>query len=64
TKSLDAAGRALVKLRITDDISQYHLPLGTSVQIAVYSDSFHHVSIMRKILIRMKSWQNYLYLDH
>ncbi|OBT09484.1 hypothetical protein A9264_14695 [Vibrio sp. UCD-FRSSP16_10] len=64
TQALNASGRALVKLRITDDLSEYHLPLGTSVEVAVYSDSFHHVSIMRKILIRMKSWQNYLYLDH
>ncbi|CAM4210143.1 HlyD family secretion protein [Vibrio neonatus] len=64
TQSLNVPGRALVKLRLHDDISQYRLPLGASVEVAVYSDSFHHVSIMRKILIRMKSWQNYLYLDH
>ncbi|WP_394208850.1 HlyD family secretion protein [Enterovibrio calviensis] len=57
-------GRALVVLQINDDMSEYNLPFGTNVEIAVYSDSFHHVSIMRKILIRMKSWQNYLYLDH
>ncbi|MPW36308.1 HlyD family secretion protein [Vibrio sp. B1Z05] len=64
TQSLNVSGRALVKLRLHDDLSQYQLPLGASVEVAVYSDSFHHVSIMRKILIRMKSWQNYLYLDH
>ncbi|WP_273860103.1 HlyD family secretion protein [Photobacterium sp. GSS17] len=57
-------GRPLVKLIITDDISSYHLPQGANVEIAVYSDSFEHVSIMRKVLIRMKSWQNYLFLDH
>jgi hypothetical protein len=57
-------GQPLVKLKPLDDLSQYHLPLGTNVEIAIYSDSFEHVSIMRKILIRMKSWQNYLYLDH
>ncbi|GAM63246.1 membrane fusion protein [Vibrio ishigakensis] len=64
TSAINTQGRALVKLKITDDIKQYKLPLGTNVEVAVYSDSFHHVSIMRKILIRMKSWQNYLYLDH
>ncbi|MGF1764653.1 HlyD family secretion protein [Aliivibrio kagoshimensis] len=57
-------GRALVKLVISDDLSEYHLPQGSNVEISVYSDSFTHVSIMRKVLIRMKSWQNYLYLDH
>ncbi|WGV98463.1 HlyD family secretion protein [Vibrio sp. YMD68] len=64
TDALRTNGRVLITLRINDDLSEYHLPLGTAVEVAVYSDSFTHVSIMRKILIRMKSWQNYLYLDH
>lgn len=57
-------GRVVVKLKVTDDLSAYHLPDGSRAEVAVYSDSFHHVSIMRKILLRMKSWQNYVYLDH
>jgi multidrug resistance efflux pump len=57
-------GRTLVKLRITDDMSEYLLPDGVSAEVAVYSDHFHHVAIMRKVLLRMKSWQSYLYLDH
>ncbi|MCW8329028.1 HlyD family secretion protein [Photobacterium sp. SDRW27] len=57
-------GRPLVKLKILDDLTPYKLPQGTNVEIAVYSDSFEHVSVMRKVLIRMKSWQNYLFLDH
>ncbi|MEZ9978812.1 HlyD family secretion protein [Vibrio cyclitrophicus] len=64
TDALRTSGRVFVKLSITDDLSEYHLPMGTAVEVAVYSDSFTHVSIMRKVLIRMKSWQNYLYLDH
>ncbi|MBR9876291.1 MAG: HlyD family secretion protein [Vibrionaceae bacterium] len=64
TDALRTSGRVFVKLKITDDLSEFHLPMGTAVEVAVYSDSFHHVSIMRKVLIRMKSWQNYLYLDH
>lgn len=64
TQSFNTMGRALVKLEIVDDMSEYILPTGSNAEIAVYSDSFTHVSIMRKVLIRMKSWQNYLYLDH
>ncbi len=64
TEALRTSGRVFVTLKITDDISEYRLPLGTAVEVAVYSDKFSHVSIMRKVLIRMKSWQNYLYLDH
>lgn len=64
TQALTTQGRVMVKLKINDDMSQYHIPLGSNVEVAVYSDSFEHVSVMRKVLIRMKSWQNYLYLDH
>ncbi|MBF4289575.1 HlyD family secretion protein [Vibrio anguillarum] len=64
TEALRTNGRVLVTLKITDDLSDYHLPLGTAFEAAIYSDSFSHVSIMRKVLIRMKSWQNYLYIDH
>ncbi|NWK55434.1 HlyD family secretion protein [Verrucomicrobiaceae bacterium N1E253] len=53
-----------VKIRLEDDISEYHLPDGVFAEVAVYSDKMHHVAIMRKILLRMKSWQNYIYLDH
>lgn len=27
-------------------------------------DHFSHVSVMRKVLLRMTSWMHYLYLDH
>lgn len=64
TEALRTNGRVLVTLKITDDLSDYHLPLGTAFEAAIYSDSFSHVSIMRKVLILMKSWQNYLYIDH
>ena len=57
-------GRTFVKIRLLDDMSEYHLPDGVSAEVAVYSDSFTHVAVMRKVLLRMKSWQNYLYLDH
>ena len=40
------------------------LPDGIYAQVAVYSDHFTHVSVMRKVLLRMTSWMHYLYLDH
>ena len=58
------AGRAIAKIRITDDLSEYQVPDGSTAEVAVYSDHFSHVAVMRKILLRMKSWQNYLFLDH
>ena len=40
------------------------LPKGTTAQAAVYTDHVEHLSILRKILLRMTSWTHYLYLDH
>ena len=64
TQAFQSIGRVPVEIRVTDDLSEFNLPTGTRAQVAVYSDHFHHVAIMRKILLRMSSWQNYLYLDH
>ncbi|MFG6157810.1 HlyD family secretion protein [Halomonas sp. 1390] len=56
--------RALVTLELVPDQGLPPLPLGVSAQVAIYSDHFHHVAIMRRVLLRMLSWQHYLYLDH
>jgi len=58
------AGLVPVVVELEDDMSPYILPDGVFAEVAVYSDHFHHVAIMRKVLLRMKSWQNYVYLDH
>ena len=63
-QAFQAMGRVSVHIEVTDDMSEFNLPTGSRAQVAVYSDHFHHVAIMRKILLRMSSWQNYLYLDH
>ena len=57
-------GRIPVAIEITDDMSEFNLPAGARAQVSVYSDHWHHVAIMRRILLRMSSWENYLYLDH
>ena len=57
-------GRIPVAIEILDDMSEFDLPTGSRAQVAVYSDHWTHVAIMRRILLRMSSWQNYLYLDH
>lgn len=64
TEAFQRIGRIPVIVDITDDISEFELPAGSRAQVAVYSDHFSHVAIMRRILLRMSSWQNYLYLDH
>ncbi|MGL5436239.1 MAG: hypothetical protein ACRDBO_12705, partial [Lachnospiraceae bacterium] len=53
---------ALIDLNPDESIDA--LPDGIYAQVAVYSDHFSHVAIMRKVLLRMTSWMHYLYLDH
>lgn len=47
-------------IEITDDMSAFYLPMGSAGTISIYSERFHHVSIVRKILIRMMSWKNFV----
>jgi multidrug resistance efflux pump len=54
-------GRALARLDLVDDISGYQVPLGSAGEAAIYTRHFHELSLLRKILLRMRSWQNYVF---
>jgi multidrug resistance efflux pump len=56
-------GRALALIDIVDDISAYQIPAGASGEVAIYTEHFHHVSMLRRVLLRMRSWQNYIYME-
>jgi multidrug resistance efflux pump len=58
-----AAGRAVAIIDVTDDMSDYQIPLGSKAQVAIYTEHWHHLSLLRKILLRMRSWQNYIFLE-
>ena len=60
-------GRIAVIIDITDpEFEQFRaiVPGGAYAQAAIYSEHFHHVAIMRKILLRMSAWMNYLFPFH
>jgi len=60
-------GRIPVIMEIDDprfNDYQTQLPGGAFAQTAIYSEHFQHVAIMRKILLRMASWMNYLFPFH
>ena len=56
-------GRAVAVLDVEDDMSGYQIPLGAAGQVAIYTEHWHHVSLLRKILLRMRSWENYVFLE-
>lgn len=60
-------GRLPVLIDITDpDFESYNnrVPGGAYAQSAIYTQHFSHVSIMRKILLRMAAWMNYFFPFH
>ena len=60
-------GRVAVLIDITDPAFEEfrdRVPGGAFAQAAIYTEHFHHVAIMRKILLRMSSWMNYLFPFH
>jgi multidrug resistance efflux pump len=61
------AGRVPVIIEITDpEFAQYSklMPGGAYGQAALYSQHFHHIGTMRKILLRMAAWMNYIFPFH
>jgi multidrug resistance efflux pump len=54
-------GRVLVRFKVTDDLSDYQLPAGVKAYIAVYSETWKPIAIIRKVLLRVMSWENYLF---
>ena len=54
-------GRVMVQINIEDDLSNYQLPVGVKANVAVYSGTWQPVAIIRKVLLRIMSWENYLF---
>ena len=55
--------RALAVLDIVDDMSGYQVPLGSAGEAAIYTEHLHDLSLLRKILLRMRSWENYAFFE-
>jgi multidrug resistance efflux pump len=56
-------GRAMALIDVSDDLSNYQIPLGSKAQVAIYTQHLHDLSLLRKILLRMKSWKNYVFFE-
>lgn len=57
-------GRVLVVLQFEDeDLTNYQIVPGTAGVAAIYTEHLHHLAILRKVLLRMNSWMNYLFSD-
>ena len=48
---------------LVEDISKYQIPLGSTAEVAIYTEHWHHLSLLRKILLRMRSWESYVFFE-
>ena len=69
-----AAGRTMVSLsnqlpeglipvliQLEESMDGYFIPLGSDAVVAVYSERWHHVTVIRKVLLRAESWRGFLH---
>src|SRR5262245_7037150 len=57
---VNAPGYIPVVFDYDEDVAGLNLPIGSQASIAIYTDRVHALSILRKIILRIKSWENYV----
>jgi len=60
-EQIKGEGRILVLIEPEEDISKYLVVPGSTAEVAVYTHHMHHLAVMRKVLLRMKSWTNFIF---
>lgn len=54
-------GRVPVFFEYDEEVEELDLPTGAQASVAIYTHDLHALSIVRKIILRMKSWENYAF---
>ncbi|HKP36184.1 MAG TPA: HlyD family secretion protein [Pyrinomonadaceae bacterium] len=62
-EQIKGEGRILVRIEPEEGISKYLIVPGSTAQVAIYTHHMHHLALLRKVLLRMKSWTNFLFSD-
>ena len=62
-EQIKGEGRILVLIEPEEGISKFLIVPGSTAQVAIYTHHMHHLAVMRKVLLRMKSWTNFLFSD-
>jgi hypothetical protein len=52
----EPGGRAVAVIEVNQGMSAYNIPGGAAAQVALYIPYWHHFAIIRRILLRMRSW--------
>jgi multidrug resistance efflux pump len=60
--SAKASGRIPVVLSYGDDVAELKLAAGSQATVAIYTERVQWLAILRRILLRIKSWENYIFI--
>jgi multidrug resistance efflux pump len=60
-ESAHSPGHIPVVFDYDEDVAGLNLPVGAQATVAVYTDRVHALSLLRKIIIRIHSWENYVF---
>lgn len=55
-----APGYVPVVFDYDEDVAGLNLPIGAQASVAIYTDRVHALSIIRMLVLRIKSWENYV----
>lgn len=55
-------GRVPVSIEMVDDVSDLNLPQGATATVAVFTGKHSQLDIVRRIILRIHSWENFLFL--
>lgn len=61
TTAAESSGNIPVMFEYGQDVEDLNLPSGSQASIAVYTHHFHALSIVRMMILRVKSWENYAF---
>jgi multidrug resistance efflux pump len=56
-----SSGQIPVVFEYGDDVAALDLPVGAQASVAVYTHNLHAISLVRKVILRIKSWENYVF---
>lgn len=62
-ESIKSEGRVIVRVKLEEDVSRFHIVPGSIGNVAVYSHHMQQLGVVRKVLLRMRSWMNYVFSD-
>jgi multidrug resistance efflux pump len=58
---VSAPGYVPIVFDYDEDEANLNLPVGAAASVAIYTERAHALSLLRKIVLRIKSWENYVF---